>query len=346
MRILILLLISIFSFNINSQPIVEELNKKEARNEVKRLYSVIDSLNKVDLQLKLDNNSLENKLKNIENELRENNNNFDKFKLKLLSENQNLKRKIDSLTDNSKNFTKLLKSIFLNSDLYKIDTMYKVLIGTRLCKFIFVRENYNKEGDKIDSNLDSIELYDESIKQLLILDFKTDNLLFIKRFEFDVAINSFFRIHKLNSSLLETGKVFIDWIVSGGGSGYASKTYTIDFNGDNKIELELLFDSGELSNICFLNNQFIVINGIWNFDEKETHFSEHRCEIKFINFNNQQEDLITIKKYETSERSYIELLREIFKNEATLKNSILKYSDIEKYSEYNLDNIFNNQYSY
>lgn len=331
--IIICFLLSFLSINVFSQSNVEELSKKEARNEVKRLVSQVDSLQKFVSKLKTENDSLDIKLKIQENELIENKKNFDVHLFSLKKENQDLKHKIDSIS-NHKSLS--LRSLYLNSILFKIDTTYKILIGNRLCKVIFVRENYDKRGNKIQPLSDSSYYGDESIKQLLILDFKTDEILYIKRFEYEIVdISSYFNIRKLNGTLLDPGKVYLDWYVHSGGSGYAAKTYSIDIN-DNEIEFEFLFSSGELSNICYLNNQFIVIDGIWNFEEKETHFDAHRCEMKFIKFENYPKDLITIKKYNVAESTHIELLKELYKNEITLKNSVLKYTDIEKYSEYKI----------
>ncbi len=276
------------------------------------------------------------KLKNKYDSLITLNRNSEKYNSELLSLNKNLTLqnntkllRLDSIDRYKNNCLHNLQNIYFNPKLYKIDTIYQnVLIGNRIFKTVIFSENFDKFGKYNPDN-------DWSIKNVVIFDAKTEEIVFKKRFEFDEGLNSLFSLHKLNKSLNTEGKLFLDWIGSGGGSGYKITTYLIDIN-ENEVEFQELFISGELSHILFLNDQFIKITGIWSLDEKETHFDAHRCEISFYeDFGRTLTKKIKTKlKYDLWETNSIDAIKTIYNNEPSIFNQISNFQTNNLYTPY------------
>ncbi|MBL0234684.1 MAG: hypothetical protein IPQ08_13640 [Chitinophagaceae bacterium] len=181
-----------------------------------------------------------------------------------------------------------LKSLFADKTLYKTDTVIKnVLIdGTKFSIKVL--------RDRFDEHLDKFTEEDEpSFTQAPITVVFTrptdDNPIYIKRFDFEPNdypyLNySFYKGQEQNLS--NPGKLYLLLNKGYGGSGSTSSRYFIDFK-DREINLNPLFtSSGELSYIVYNrnDNEIIALDGIWNMDENESHFANHKYIItRYVN---------------------------------------------------------------
>ncbi|MGG9960958.1 hypothetical protein [Ferruginibacter sp. SUN106] len=162
------------------------------------------------------------------------------------------------------------KADFADAKHYKTDSVFKnVMIDTNIFNIRVAR--------KSDA--------DESTKKELALSITTadKNKVLLQQY-FDQNEYRLFKIN--NDKLNSTGKLFLEVIFNGGGSGYNGSCFEIASRNDT-VKLVPVYNFDELSLLYFSSdNEIIKLEGIWNFKEDESHFSEHRYSVTKINFTN------------------------------------------------------------
>jgi hypothetical protein len=179
---------------------------------------------------------------------------------------------------------------------------------------VLVRDRY--KGDTLISN-------DEwfSFSPLILKLINTSNK---KVYTEKLKDNQFLQFFEIISSKDNSKNYFIALINTGGGSGYEGNLYKLNFDNNNK--LKPVFDYGELSYFAVNKeaNEWLVIHGIWNFEEKETHFEDHRYEIESYKMLNDsiEKTIFGKTKYKYSSMNFYMGLKEMIKKEPELFKSI------------------------
>jgi hypothetical protein len=128
---------------------------------------------------------------------------------------------------------------------------------------------------------------------LLIVDKLSGKIKFQKKIgnEFnDYPFQNWKLIKGPEKSLNHPGKLFLSIDKSYGGSGSINTTYLIDISEIGITVLKIFSSAGELSDFMITKHdkELFLISGIWNPQEKEAHFSDHRFQLKKFTFNKGQ----------------------------------------------------------
>jgi hypothetical protein len=193
---------------------------------------------------------------------------------------------VDSSCSSQNTYT--IEDYYLNSDFFNIDTTYNnVLIDGKSFKVNVLSDKLNEHLEKIKFSEDEFE--NSSPKTIVIYN-EANKLVYAKKMDTPITRIS---LTKQSGSVSKEGKLYLNWMSSGGGSGFSSSTNLV-FLEQGKIKITNIFNSGEMDYILFNknNNEIYVLKGIWNDslnengDPIETHFSEHRYKVVQYRFGN------------------------------------------------------------
>jgi hypothetical protein len=160
---------------------------------------------------------------------------------------------------------------------------------------IFIRDKFSEQMIPFQTTANGIMEYmpEQAPITLLIVDKSTGKIMYQKKFENelnDFPYQNWQLIKGQEKKLDQMGKLFLTIERSYGGSSSINYTFIID-KSDVGITIQKVFStSGELSDFMVSKNdqELILISGIWNTREKETHFSSHRYQIRKYKFTNGQ----------------------------------------------------------
>ena len=161
----------------------------------------------------------------------------------------------------------------IDTALFHIDTMIKPvnLNGNRYALLI--------TKDKYDENKASTYNEDEkgynSPISVHFFDYNTSKIIRSEKF----SENTFNRFEQFSITGSKVANTFLTLTDYAGGSGYRGNLYEI--TNATPFQVKKIFDFGELSYfiISKAGDRIIKLDGDWNFDEGETHFSNHRYNI-------------------------------------------------------------------
>lgn len=171
---------------------------------------------------------------------------------------------------------KALPAPYSNTLVYRIDTLIRnVDINGEIFSITVLRDKFE---DPLVKPKGRDELSPEQSPITVIITKSNDeNPIYIKKFDFKPydLLYSFSKGHRQN--LDSEGKLYLMVSKSSGGSGSESDRYLIDYE-NGKIKFNHLFSSGELAYRLYNinDNEIIVLEGLWNINENESHFASHR----------------------------------------------------------------------
>lgn len=166
------------------------------------------------------------------------------------------------------------QSIFSDTSLYKSDTVINTVnINNSYFSIEFLRNN----------TADRKSLYNDSAELIFVIkNIHSNKIVYYKEFK-----ENTYTIFKVTSDTLsKKGKLFIEMDFDGGGSGFSGTCYEV-VDMDGHFILQKVYTLDELS-LFYLKSEddIIKMEGIWNFAEDESHFSEHRYLITRYNYIN------------------------------------------------------------
>lgn len=224
-----------------------------------------------------------------------------------------------------------IKDTYSNTQLYKVDTIYRnVNIEHTNCTIKIVSNKFDENGKKYEEvNKDEWWL-NEAPTSIVIYNNENCKLVFHKKLE-GVKVN----ILKQKNNFSKEGKIFLHVISSGGGSGFTAWIHQFIFvNG--QLQLNEIMQTDELSSILMHENEkdIYVVHGIWDMSgwnengEGESHFSAHKQKIIRYKSHNQfyrKEYLGTTQNlYDTEAKTAIQLFQEIIRYEKGLLPANIK----------------------
>ena len=229
---------------------------------------------------------------------------------------KNKGNKSDSLLNSNSSNTSMIEDYYKNEYIFNIDTVYTdVLINGKSFKIKILSDKFD---DYLGKNREpDPEIADYILKTVVIYSDETGKIAYVKKFD-----DSKPHFVKPCGNLSKKGKLYLNWMNSGGGSGFTSNTSLVSLV-DGKIAIENIFNSNEMDCIYFNknDNEIYIFKGIISLDQYqngnllESHFSDHRHEILQYRFeqNRFHENKIgmTKNKYSSSE----DLLKKIIQNE-------------------------------
>jgi hypothetical protein len=182
-----------------------------------------------------------------------------------------------------------IKNYYADTTLFKTDTTYNnVLIDGQQFSFKILRDKLNEHLEKFTENGEPN--FEQSPMTVILTNNNDGKIIYIKKFDFepdDYPSLSYSFYKGQSQHLNDNGKLYLMLNKGYGGSGSRSIRYYINFK-DNKINFSDLFSSsGELSYIVYNknDNEIIVLDGIWNMKENESHFANHRYTITKYTFD-------------------------------------------------------------
>lgn len=179
-------------------------------------------------------------------------------------------------TDHAKNY-------YADSSIFSIDsTINNIIIDGQLFSLQVLRDKFDEHLTAFTAVADPS--FTQSPITLVFTSNSTGKVVYSKRFDFEPGDYPYlnYSLYKGQGQPLNSkGKLYVTFNKSYGGSGSQSTTYYICFNNGNITFSNLFNSSGELSYIVYHNNdnEIIVLDGIWNMKENESHFANHRYKI-------------------------------------------------------------------
>ncbi|MBL0202169.1 MAG: hypothetical protein IPP81_19035 [Chitinophagaceae bacterium] len=182
------------------------------------------------------------------------------------------------------------KSYYSDTAIFKIDTtINNVLIDGKQFSVKVLRDKFDEHLERFTENDEPN--FEQSPMTVILTNGNDGKIIYIKKFDFEPndypsLKYSFYKGQLQN--LNDNGRLYLMLNKGYGGSGSQSIRYYINFN-ENKINFSELFtSSGELSYIVYNknDNEIIVLDGIWNMKENETHFASHRYTITKYTYRN------------------------------------------------------------
>jgi hypothetical protein len=217
---------------------------------------------------------------------------------------------------NQKNQNGILNDTYSNTKLYKLDTVYNnVKINNFICTIKIVKEKFDENQNRYKEESEENWWLNEAPTLIVIYDNSNNKIIYNKKFE---EVGTKVTISKQSDDFSKNGNLYLHLISSGGGSGFTAWTYRFISN-NNKIELQELFESNELTSIFFNQNEkeAFLIQGDW--EVSEGHFGTHKQQITVyqLTTNNFTKQFVgnTENSYEMSN----EIINNIAKNEQLLK---------------------------
>ena len=172
------------------------------------------------------------------------------------------------------------KGYYFDTAIFKIDTTISdLLIDGKVFSLQVLRDKFNEHQEKFTEN--SEPNFEQSPMTVLLRSSSDKRTVYIKKFDFEPDDNPslIYLFYKGQSQdLADKGRLYLMLNKGYGGSGSQSIRYYFSFDG-SKINLNQLFSSsGELSYIVYNknDNEIILLEGIWNMKENESHFVNHR----------------------------------------------------------------------
>jgi hypothetical protein len=225
---------------------------------------------------------------------------------------------------NSQN-TKTAFSGIIDSSKYAIDSVFSpVTIDSKHYTIIIAKDRYDEKHVRYPES----ELYFSPIT-IFIYNNDVSKIVFTEKYE----ENELYFYLNLKKDSLADDLFYLGMISFAGGSGYIGTFYSITFNDTPKVNL--LFQFSELSHIAIeiSGKEFIHIQGVWNFDENEAHFSNHRYNI-FKHYIDGGK--VTTKKLGKTKFKYSCFdedmpVDEIFKDIFSKEPKLMKNIDLTKY---------------
>ena len=229
------------------------------------------------------------------------------------------------------------KIFYTDTSIFKMDTVINNLLieGTEFSVQIL--------RDRVDEHLERFTEDDEpSLNQSPITIMLTNNsngkVIYTKKFDFEPNdyphLNySFYKGQGQN--VKDNGKLY--FVINKGyeGSGSTSIRYFVEYK-DGKINLTQLFkSSGELSYIVYKknDNEILVLDGIWNMKENESHFANHRYTITKYLYTNTSYDKKEIgqTKFKYSSLDEDKPISQILSDIKTKEPILLKSINLSEY---------------
>lgn len=170
---------------------------------------------------------------------------------------------------------------------YKIDSVLNtVLLEKKFYTIILLRDKYTEQMLPFEAKNNGNNNYspEQSPITFLIVDQSNSSIKFQKKINPDINDYpyQYWHFRKGNEKKLSLpGKLFFSIDKNYGGSGSTNTTYLIDSSETGLNMTKLFSASGELSDFIITKNDsaLILISGIWNVNENETHFSNHRYQL-------------------------------------------------------------------
>lgn len=211
---------------------------------------------------------------------------------------------------------------YSNTKLFKVDTVYtNVDMGNINCTVKIVKERLNENLEEYPDVSEDEWWEDGAPKLLIVYDNSNCRMIFRKKIEGMKVV-----LFKKESDLSKQGNLYVHLISSGGGSGFTAWTNRFILE-NGKLELQQLFQTGELTNIYFNQNdqEIILLRGIWEMNnENEAHFDPHKQSVSICRFGETQfivEDIGTTKYVYSSENiTSNQMLKNIVNKERNILN--------------------------
>jgi hypothetical protein len=231
-----------------------------------------------------------------------------------------------------------LKSYYADTTLFKIDTVINnVLIDGKKFSVKILRDKFNEHLEKFTD--EDEPNFSQSPMTIILTNIVNNKIMYVKRFDFepnDYPYLNYSFYKGQQQHLSDKGKLYLLLNKGYGGSGSQSTRYFINLQ-DNKINFSNLFNSSdELSYVIYNknDNEITVLDGIWNTEENESHFANHRYIITKYVFSNgsfeKKEIGQTEFKYSSldEDKSSLQILEDI----NTREPSLLKQIDLADYN--------------
>jgi hypothetical protein len=176
-----------------------------------------------------------------------------------------------------------VKKYYADTTIFKIDTsINNILIDGKQFSLKVLRNKFDKHFNKFSAEKEPS--YFQSPITVIFTNNADGKVVYLKKFDF--GLNNYpllnYNFYKGQSqNLNKNGRFYFMLNKRYGESGSQNITYSINFN-NNKINfIELCRTSGEYSYILYNknDNEIIVLDGIWNTKENESHFANHRYNI-------------------------------------------------------------------
>ncbi|MBU0489228.1 MAG: hypothetical protein KKA07_04415 [Bacteroidetes bacterium] len=227
--------------------------------------------------------------------------------------------------------THKIEAFYSDTGVFKTDTVInRVLIEEEQFTIEVYRNIFNEHIYTYSASGDP---YFEQSPITIIIKNSDSEIVYLKTFDFEpddypYLIYSFYKGQ--GQDLNKPGKLYVEINISYGGSGSLSNIYFITLK-NGTISFNKLFQvSGVLDYVVYssYDSEIIVLEGIWNFEEGETHFANHRYMITryiFIDNSFQKKEIgMTVNKYSSldEDKPIMETLKEIENREPELLQEI------------------------
>jgi hypothetical protein len=216
-------------------------------------------------------------------------------------------------------------ALLADSAIYTIDTVIRNLRFNNNDYLIVVAKDKYNDKQKLYNNGD---IFFSPIT-VIIYDITTSKAVYSSKYD----DNEFYFFINIEKDSNKDGRYYMGMLSSGGGSGYIGTLFGISFN--DKPKLVKLFDFSELSHIAInvSGNEFLHLEGVWNFDENEAHFSNHRYIIRTHTING---ETVLTKKLGKTKGKYSSFdedmpVDEIFKAIFSKESKLVKNIDLNKF---------------
>lgn len=186
------------------------------------------------------------------------------------------------------------KSYYSDTAIFKIDTIIKsVLIDGKEFSLKVLRDKFDEHLEKFIE--DDEPYFTQSPMTVILTNNEDGKVVYLKKFDFEpndypYLTYSFYKGQAQN--LNDKGRLYLVLNKGYGGSGSQSIRYYINFKENKIYFFELFTSSGELSYIVYNknDNEIIVLDGIWNMKENESHFANHRYTITKYSYRDNRFD--------------------------------------------------------
>lgn len=219
---------------------------------------------------------------------------------------------------------------------YKVDSIINTVnIQDQLYTIILLRDKYNDQLIPFEDSKKGPGLWlpEQAPLTIMIVNKANGDIVYYKKMELsntDYPNINWQLVKGQEKKLDQKGKLLLSLDKSYGGSGSTNSLFIIDRKEKGFILTKLFSATGELSDFIVASNdqELISISGIWNMKEKETHFSDHRYQIKKIVFKGDKIETInlgtTSSKYPCidEENTCPSLLSNIIKKEPSFAKNI------------------------
>lgn len=182
------------------------------------------------------------------------------------------------------------QNLYADSTVFKTDTsVTDVLIDSLHFSLQVLRDQFDEHTNRFSTEKEPS--FTQSPITVIFTNNRDRKAAYIKKFDsapddYPYLDYSFYKGQQ--QGLAVPGKLYMVLTRNYGGSGSEHTWYYIHLK-DNKIYCSSLFDPGnELSYLLYNRNdsEMVVLNGIWNMKENESHFADHRYKIARYVYNN------------------------------------------------------------